>query len=58
VLALLVSRWFAVVPLFLGCGLLFAGVTGTCGMAILLARMPWNRAQPECFESCCTSERL
>jgi rhodanese-related sulfurtransferase len=57
VLALLVSRWFAVVPLFLGCGLLFAGVTGTCGMAILLARMPWNRSHSQCLESCRTSER-
>lgn len=56
-LALLVSRWFAVVPLFLGCGLLFAGVTGTCGMAILLAKMPWNRSQSQCLESCLTSER-
>lgn len=24
--------------------LVFAGVTGWCGMAMLLARMPWNRA--------------
>ena len=26
-----------------GAGLLFAGLTGWCGMAFLLARMPWNR---------------
>lgn len=26
-----------------GAGLIFAGVTDTCGMAMLLARMPWNR---------------
>jgi rhodanese-related sulfurtransferase len=57
VLALLISRWFAVVPLLLGCGLLFAGITGTCGMAILLAKMPWNRSQSPCLESCHTSER-
>ena len=25
---------------FIGCGLVFAGVTDTCGMAMLLARMP------------------
>jgi Protein of unknown function (DUF2892) len=43
ILALAVSPWFAVVPLFLGCGLLFAGITGTCGMALMLARMPWNQ---------------
>ncbi|MGA7245431.1 MAG: rhodanese-like domain-containing protein [Terracidiphilus sp.] len=56
-LALFVSRWFAVVPLLLGSGLLFAGITGTCGMAILLARMPWNRTQSQCLESCSTGER-
>ena len=58
-LALLVSPWFAVLPLFIGCGLLFAGITGTCGMALLLARMPWNqgRAQGQGQSShCCTPE--
>ncbi len=29
---------------FVGCGLVFAGITDTCGMAMLLARMPWNQA--------------
>jgi len=28
---------------FVGCGLVFAGVTDWCGMGLLLARMPWNR---------------
>jgi rhodanese-related sulfurtransferase len=28
---------------FVGAGLTFAGITGFCGMARLLARMPWNR---------------
>lgn len=27
---------------FVGAGLVFAGVTDTCGMAMLLAKMPWN----------------
>ena len=27
---------------FVGAGLIFAGITDTCGMALLLARMPWN----------------
>ena len=35
---------FAILPLF-GSGLMFAGVTGTCGMALVLAKMPWNQAQ-------------
>jgi rhodanese-related sulfurtransferase len=29
---------------FVGCGLVFAGVTDTCGMAMLISRMPWNQA--------------
>jgi hypothetical protein len=28
---------------FVGAGLLFAGVTDTCGMGILLSKMPWNQ---------------
>ena len=28
---------------FVGAGLVFAGLTDTCGMAILLAKMPWNK---------------
>lgn len=28
---------------FVGSGLVFAGVTDTCGMGLLLAKMPWNR---------------
>jgi hypothetical protein len=28
---------------FIGGGLVFAGVTDTCGMGMLLARMPWNK---------------
>ena len=28
---------------FVGAGLVFAGVTDTCGMGMLLAKMPWNR---------------
>lgn len=35
---------FLAVPAFVGAGLLVAGVTGFCGMARVLARMPWNRA--------------
>lgn len=28
---------------FVGAGLVFAGITGHCGLAMLLARMPWNQ---------------
>lgn len=43
-LAWLVHPAFVVVPAFMGAGLTFAGLTGTCGLAVLLGRMPWNRA--------------
>jgi hypothetical protein len=32
------------VSAFVGSGLVFAGVTDTCGMAMILARMPWSNA--------------
>ena len=28
---------------FVGCGLIFAGISGTCLMARLVAKMPWNQ---------------
>jgi hypothetical protein len=38
---------------FVGAGLVFAGVTGFCGLALLLARMPWNKAAaPSCGSRC------
>jgi len=42
-LALTISPWFALIPALTGAGLTFAGATGFCGLAQLLARMPWNR---------------
>jgi rhodanese-related sulfurtransferase len=38
---------------FFGAGLSVAGTTGWCGLAILVSKMPWNRAS---CESCCNSE--
>ena len=54
VLALSANPLFAIIPLATGCGLMFAGITGTCGMALLLAKMPWNRAQG--CGSCCETK--
>lgn len=42
-LALAINPWFAALPLFVGSGLVFAGITDTCGMAMLLSRLPYNR---------------
>ena len=33
---------------FVGAGLVFAGVTDTCGMGMMLARMPWNQVGATC----------
>ncbi|MGE9985172.1 rhodanese family protein [Desulfovibrio sp. SGI.169] len=30
-------------PAFVGAGLMFAGVTGFCGLGLLLSAMPWNK---------------
>lgn len=38
-----VSPWFLIIAGFFGAGLTFAGATGTCGLAMVLMRMPWNR---------------
>jgi rhodanese-related sulfurtransferase len=39
---------------FVGAGLVFAGITDTCGMGMMLARMPWNRV-PACSTKSSTS---
>ena len=46
-LALFVHRYFAGIPAFVGAGLMFAGITDTCGMGLLIARMPWNQCAGE-----------
>jgi rhodanese-related sulfurtransferase len=40
------------VSAFVGAGLLFSGITDTCGMGMILARMPWNQYS-ENSTSCC-----
>ena len=42
-LALFVNPLFAALPAFVGSGLVFAGVTDTCAMGMLIARLPYNR---------------
>jgi hypothetical protein len=66
VLAAAVSPWFGLLPAFVGAGLVYAGITDRCGMAMLLARLPYNRrgydvadagtcAAPIGTETCATS---
>jgi len=44
ILSNLVAPAWILLSWFVGAGLVFAGVSGFCGMARLLALMPWNRA--------------
>jgi rhodanese-related sulfurtransferase len=43
VLGVIAHPYWIGLAAFVGAGLVFAGVTDTCGMAMLLARMPWNQ---------------
>jgi rhodanese-related sulfurtransferase len=42
---------------FVGAGLVFAGITDTCGMGLLLARMPWNQVK-DTASPCCTGKEV
>ncbi len=48
ILAWLVHPGFIGVSLFVSAGLIFSAVTDTCGMAMLLAKMPWNKTCGKC----------
>lgn len=43
ILSLSIHQGFLGLSAFVGAGLVFAGITDTCGMGMMLARMPWNR---------------
>jgi rhodanese-related sulfurtransferase len=43
VLAMAANPLFGLLAAFVGSGLVFAGVTDTCGMAMVLSRLPYNR---------------
>ena len=51
-LAIFYNPLFAILPAILGAGLTLAGSTGWCGLALLLAKMPWNRGSGSCGASC------
>lgn len=48
ILAWFVHPAFVGLSAFVGAGLVFAGITDTCGMGMLLARMPWNQRTASC----------
>lgn len=43
ILGLFISPNYILISGFVGAGLLFAGVSGFCGMARILSFMPWNK---------------
>lgn len=43
VLAIAVHPYWAGLSAFVGAGLIFSGITNTCLMGDILAKMPWNR---------------
>jgi rhodanese-related sulfurtransferase len=52
-LGVLVHPYLLGIAGFVGAGLVFSGMTDTCGMGLLLARMPWNRADGQ--DTSCTA---
>lgn len=58
-LGYLVNPGFYALSAFVGAGLVFAGITDTCGMGMMLARMPWNRVagqSPTCSTGACATK--
>lgn len=47
-LGLFLHPAFSLFSAFVGAGLVHAGLTDTCAMAMILAKMPWNRARASC----------
>ncbi len=43
-----VSPYLYIMSAFVGGGLMFSALTDTCGMGMVLARMPWNKAPISC----------
>lgn len=39
----IINPWFYALAGFIGVGLTFAGISGWCGMGLLLQKMPWNK---------------
>jgi rhodanese-related sulfurtransferase len=57
VLGWLVHPAFVGLSAFVGAGLFFAGISDTCGMGMLLARMPWNQVK-DTASACCAQKEI
>jgi 3-mercaptopyruvate sulfurtransferase SseA len=54
VLSWVIHPGFITLAVFIGAGLAFSAVTDTCGMAMILARMPWNQRPQGAAGATCT----
>ena len=52
ILGWFVHSLFIGLSAFVGAGLIFAGITDTCGMGMMLARMPWNQSTKTLPSTC------
>ena len=48
-----VNPWFSSATILFGAGLFYAGLTGDCAVAGVLAKAPWNKADPKLKEQYC-----
>ncbi len=53
-LGIFVHPYFAAISAFVGAGLMFAGLTDSCAMGMLIAKMPWNQVKDT--GACCTGK--
>ena len=53
VLGLFVHPGFTGISAFVGAGVMFAGITDSCPMGMMIGRMPWNQVSDA--ETCCSS---
>lgn len=57
VLGFLVTPYLYILSAFVGGGLMFSALTDTCGMGMVLARMPWNKGPVECEPKVAATEQ-
>jgi len=51
------SPWFSLATIAFGGGLFWAGASGNCAVAALLAKAPWNKAAPQLKKDYCQAAR-
>ena len=57
VLGYFIGPYFIGLSAFVGAGLVFAGVTDTCAMGLMIARMPWNRVGETGGQPCAVAQQ-